>query len=214
MDWTDCWDAATSRCSEYHTTRAFYPLELTVISTFAPVPHEPTNAHTASILHHAPCCCVQEKWRMSECECRELNIQCTPPVNQSWCQPGNITNMPDPALFPLCSSRFFPFLPLFQVPTPLNVSADVLFPLPRKALPMTTLAFSHIPNAYLFIAPEAGKSNLFLHSGGKRVKLDQVLTGLSLSLSDVSTGDVSLQGQKEAMRERERSPRAAFLRLL
>lgn len=118
--WTDCWEAATSRCSENHTTRAFYPLELTVISTFAPVPPEPTNAHTVSILQHGPCCCVQEKSRISECECCELNIQWTPPVNQSWCQPGNITNMPDPAHFPLCSSRFFPFLPLFQVPTPPN----------------------------------------------------------------------------------------------
>lgn len=52
---------------------------------------------------------------------------------------------------------------------------------------------SKCPVSPLFVAPGAGKSNLFLDLEGKRVKQDQVLTGLSLYLSDVSTGDVSLQ---------------------
>lgn len=52
--------------------------------------------------------------------------------------------------------------------------------------------------------PGAGKSELFLHLEGKRLRLNQVLTGLSLYLSDVSTGDVSLEWKKESDNERER----------
>lgn len=50
-----------------------------------------------------------------------------------------------------------------------------------------------MPNASIVCCPRAGKSDLLLDLEGKRVKLDQALTRLSLYLSDVSKGDVSLQ---------------------
>lgn len=46
-----------------------------------------------------------------------------------------------------------------------------------------------MPAVFVVSRPRAGKSELFLHL--KRVRLDQALTGLSLHLSDVSTGNVS-----------------------
>lgn len=46
-----------------------------------------------------------------------------------------------------------------------------------------------MPAVFVVSRPRAGKSELFLHL--KRVRLDQALTGLSIHLSDVSTGNVS-----------------------
>lgn len=68
---------------------------------------------------------------------------------QSWCQPWNIANMSNPALFPLVSSSFLSF-PSFHLAAMLYLYLNFFF-LPHAAqqhLIFSTHAFSHSPIAY------------------------------------------------------------------
>lgn len=127
---------------------------------------------------------------------------------QSWCQPWNITNMSNPALFHLVSSSFLSF-PSFYLAAMLlcNFTKTFFFSLMQPSyISFSVLMHFHTllsPTFSIVCCPRAGRSNLFLHLEGKGVKLDQALTGLSLYLPDVSTGDVSLQWEKDTARKRE-----------
>lgn len=124
---------------------------------------------------------------------------------QSWCQPWNITNMSNPALFHLVSSSCLSF-PSFYLAAMLLCNFTKTFFFPHAAqlhLIFSTQYTLLSPTFSIVCCPRAGRSDHFLHLEGKGVKLDQALTGLSLYLPDVSTGDVSLQWEKDTARKTE-----------
>lgn len=206
------WEAASSWFPEYHMTRAFYPLELTVISTFAITSTLHNRTHRSLVFTFCNCHCMWKNGRKSELECHELKtFQCkNSPDNLMHTTSHDVsleTSQTCPTLhFSCCFSLLLSF-PLFSSPnTAVFMSSNFLFPLPINLFPVAAHPrllgiFTH-SWCLLVYCLKAGKSNLFLHSGGKRVKLDQVLTGLSFSLSDVSTGMCQCKDRRKRREKR------------